>query len=182
MCHWLAKTQAVKGAPKPMHRPPPLRLAELLDQAFIQSNEASLDEDDPPCASEKAWKGCRPDEYRISYRLCDTSSRAVSSLETLVSTYDSGSSPPSLTSILVVSRSALEGQEPQDHDLEDFRILFFIPSYQTARPARLWHLGSELQAPGSAWRAQMRRLQLVSAPCLLAMTRIIEATDATSAY
>ena len=56
-----AKAQAVTRIPKSMPRPPPSRLVpELLDQAFIQSDEASLDEDDPPCASGKAQKGSPP--------------------------------------------------------------------------------------------------------------------------
>jgi hypothetical protein len=74
-----AKTLAVKRIPELMSRPPPSRLvpdSELLpvDQPFIQSDEASLDEDDPPCPSGKARKGRRPDDYRISSRPRDTSS------------------------------------------------------------------------------------------------------------
>jgi hypothetical protein len=70
-----AKTQAVKRIPKSMPRPPPSRLVpELLDQAFIQSNETSLDEDDPPWASGKARKGRRPNDYRISSWSRDISS------------------------------------------------------------------------------------------------------------
>jgi hypothetical protein len=70
-----AKTQAVKRIPKSMPRSPLSRLApESLDQAFVQSDEASLDEDDPPCASGKARKGCRPNDGRISSRTRDTSS------------------------------------------------------------------------------------------------------------
>jgi len=72
-----AKTQAVTRIPKLMRRPPPSRLVpELLDQTFIQSDEASLDEDDPPCASGKARirKGRRPNDYRISSSPRDTSS------------------------------------------------------------------------------------------------------------
>jgi hypothetical protein len=129
MCHYLAKyakTQAVKRIPKSMPRPPPSRLVpELPDQAFIQSDEASLDEDDPPCASGKARKGRRANDYRISWRQRDTSSHDCflpgdSGERVLL-----GSSPLSLTSILVVStfgRAALEGQY---HDSEDF--VFFIP-------------------------------------------------------
>jgi hypothetical protein len=65
-----AKTQAVMRIPKSMPRPPPSRLVpELLDQAFIE-----LDEDDPPCASGKAPKGGRPNDYRLSSRPRDTSS------------------------------------------------------------------------------------------------------------
>jgi hypothetical protein len=70
-----AKMQAVMRIPKSMPRPPPSRLVpELLDQAFIESDEASLDEDDSPCASGKAPKGSRPNDYRISSRPRDTSS------------------------------------------------------------------------------------------------------------
>jgi hypothetical protein len=70
-----AKTRAVKSILKSMPRPPPSRLVpESLDQVFTQSDEASLDEDDPPCASGKARKGCRPNDYRISPRPRDTSS------------------------------------------------------------------------------------------------------------
>ena len=72
-----AKTQAVKRIPESMSRPPPSRLVpELLsvDQAFIQLDEASLDEDNPPCASGKARKGRHSNDYRISSRSRDTSS------------------------------------------------------------------------------------------------------------
>jgi hypothetical protein len=70
-----AKTQAVKRIPKSMPRPPPSHLVpELLNQAFIESDEASLDEDDSPCASGKAPKGSRPNDYRISSHPRDTSS------------------------------------------------------------------------------------------------------------
>jgi hypothetical protein len=68
-----AKTQAVKRISKSMARPAPSRLVpDLLDQAFVQSDEASLDEDDPPCASGKAPKGNRPNDCRISSRPRDT--------------------------------------------------------------------------------------------------------------
>ena len=89
-----------------MPGPPPSRLVpELLEQALIQSDEASLDEDDSLCASGKAWKGRRPNDYRISSCPRDTLSPDcfLSGLETLVSAYDSGSSPLSLTSTLVGS-------------------------------------------------------------------------------
>ncbi|KAF8489535.1 hypothetical protein F5888DRAFT_1161147 [Russula emetica] len=57
------KTEAVQCIPKSMPRPLPSRLVlELLDQAFIQLYKASLDEDDPPCASGKARKGRRPND------------------------------------------------------------------------------------------------------------------------
>jgi hypothetical protein len=70
-----ATTQAVKRIPKSMPQPPPSRLVpKSLDQPFIQSDEASIDEDDPLCASGKARKGRRPNEYRISSRPRDTSS------------------------------------------------------------------------------------------------------------
>jgi hypothetical protein len=70
-----AKTHAVKRIPKSMPRPPSSRLVpELLDEAIIQSDKASLDEDDPPCASGKARKGRSPNDYRISSRPRDTSS------------------------------------------------------------------------------------------------------------
>jgi hypothetical protein len=69
-----AKTQAVKRIPKLMPRPPLSRLVpELQDQAFIHSDIASLDEDDPPCASGKVRKGRRTNDYRISSRPHDTS-------------------------------------------------------------------------------------------------------------
>ncbi|KAI0274010.1 hypothetical protein BGY98DRAFT_997080, partial [Russula aff. rugulosa BPL654] len=62
-----AKTQAVKRIPKSIPRPPPSRLVpEFLDQTFIQSDEASLDEDDPPCASSP--------NYRVSSRPRNTPS------------------------------------------------------------------------------------------------------------
>jgi hypothetical protein len=69
-----------------MPGPPPSRsssVPELLDQAFIQSDEAFLDEDDPPCASEKARKGRLPNNYRISLCPRDTPNPTVSSLGTL---------------------------------------------------------------------------------------------------
>ena len=70
-----AKTQAVKRIPKSMPQLPPSRLVpELLDEAFIQSDGAYLDEYDPPCASGKAQKGRRPNDYRISSCPRDTSS------------------------------------------------------------------------------------------------------------
>jgi len=68
-----AKTQAVKRIPKSMPRPPLSRLVpELLDQTFIHSDEASLDEDDPPCASGNVRKGRRSNDYRIPSRPHDT--------------------------------------------------------------------------------------------------------------
>jgi hypothetical protein len=70
-----AKTQIVKRITKSMPRPLPSCLVpELLDQAFIRSDEASLDEDDSPCASGKARKGRRPNDHRVSSRPRDTSS------------------------------------------------------------------------------------------------------------
>jgi hypothetical protein len=70
-----AKTQAVKRIHNSMPRPPPSHLVpELLDQVFIESDEASLDEDDPPWASGKARKGRRSDDYHISSRPRDTPS------------------------------------------------------------------------------------------------------------
>jgi hypothetical protein len=70
-----AKTLAVKRIPKSIPRPPPSRLVpELLDQAFVQPDEVSLDEDDPPCASGKARKVSRPNDYCTSSRPRDTSS------------------------------------------------------------------------------------------------------------
>ena len=69
-----AKTQAVKRVPKSMPPPPSRLVPELLDQAFTQSDEASLDEDDSPCASGKARKGRCPNDYRISSLPRDTSS------------------------------------------------------------------------------------------------------------
>ena len=70
-----AKTKAVKRIPKSIPRPPPSRLVpKLPDQAFVRSDEASLDEDDRPCASGKARKGRRPNDYSISSRPSDTSS------------------------------------------------------------------------------------------------------------
>ena len=68
-----AKTQAVKYNHKSMPRPSPRRLVpELLGQALIQLGEVSLDGDDPPCASGKARKGRRPNDYHISSRPRDS--------------------------------------------------------------------------------------------------------------
>jgi hypothetical protein len=72
-----AKTQAVKRIPKSIPGPPRSRLvSESLDQALIQleSGEEFLYEDNPPCASGKAQKGRRSNDYRISSRLRDISS------------------------------------------------------------------------------------------------------------
>jgi hypothetical protein len=70
-----AKTQAVKRILKSMPRPLLSRLVpELLDQAFIKSDDASLEEDDPPCASGKARKGRHANDHRVSSRPRDTSS------------------------------------------------------------------------------------------------------------
>ena len=72
-----AKTQAVKRITESMSRPPSSRLVpELLpmDQAFIQSGEASPNEDNSPCASGKARNGRRLNDYRISSRSRDSSS------------------------------------------------------------------------------------------------------------
>ena len=75
LTHKDAKTKAVKRIPKLIPRPPPSRfVSKLLDQAFIRPDEASLNEDDPPCASGKARKGRRPNDYSISSRPRDTSS------------------------------------------------------------------------------------------------------------
>ncbi|KAF8502909.1 hypothetical protein F5888DRAFT_1123964 [Russula emetica] len=105
-----AKTQAVKRIPKSMPQPPPSRLVpELLDKSFIRSDKASLDEDDPPCASGKARKCRSPKDYRISSRPRDTSSpdcfRVLSG-----------------NSVSGFGSAALEWQ---DHDFED--LVFFIP-------------------------------------------------------
>jgi hypothetical protein len=70
-----SKTQAVNRIPKSIPRRPPSHLVpELQDHAFFLSDEAFLDKDDPPCASGKARKGGRLNDYRISSRPCDTSS------------------------------------------------------------------------------------------------------------
>jgi hypothetical protein len=112
-----AKTQAVKHIPKSMPRLLRSRLVpELLDQALTQSDEASLDKDDPPCAPGKVRKGRRPNDIAFARVRVIHRALTVSFLETLVSAYESRSSPHLLTSILVVSslgRAALEGQ---DHD------------------------------------------------------------------
>ncbi|KAI0279645.1 hypothetical protein BGY98DRAFT_967794 [Russula aff. rugulosa BPL654] len=105
-----AKKQAVKRIPKSIPGPPRSRLvSESLDEALIQleSDEESLDEDNPPCASGKAQKGRRTNDYRISSRLRDTSSPDCFLRGDSVSSFGS---------------AALEWQ---DHDLED--IVFFIP-------------------------------------------------------
>jgi hypothetical protein len=97
----------------------------LLDQAFIQSDEASFDEDDPPNASGKARKGRRPNDYRISSRPRDTSSPDCSLPG------DSGEHVQlriiaAFTDLILVvfgfGRASLEWQE---HDFED--SVFFIP-------------------------------------------------------
>ena len=66
------KTQAVKRIPKSMPRP--CLVPGLRDQAYIPSDEASIDKGDPPCASGKARKGCRPNDYCVSSRSHDISS------------------------------------------------------------------------------------------------------------
>ena len=59
------KTKAVTCIPKSIPRPPLSHLVqELLDQAFIQPDEASLDEDDLPCASGATQKGRRANDFR----------------------------------------------------------------------------------------------------------------------
>jgi hypothetical protein len=166
----VSKIQAVKRIPKSMPQPSPSRLVPgLPDQAFIQSDEAFLDEDDLPCAPGKARKGRRPNDYHISSRLRDTVHRAltVSSLETLVSTYDSGSSPLSLTSVLVISSFGRTAREGQDHDFESF-VFFIPPDCPTSKP-----VASRSGLLGSARRAVVGAAASAGVDPL---TRVIEAT------
>ena len=141
-----AKTQAVKRIPKSIPRPPPSRLVpEFLDQTFIQSDEASLDEDDPPCASGMAQKGHSPN-YRVSSRPRNTPSpdcflpgdsgervrlRIIAAFADI---------------ILVVSSSGCAALEGQGHDFEDF-VFFIPPDCPTSTP-----VASRKQA--SSWKRQ----------------------------
>jgi hypothetical protein len=122
-----AKTQVVKRISKSMPRSPPSRLVpELLDQASVQSDEASLDEGDLPCTSGKARKGRGANDNRISSRQRDTSSPdCFLPGDSGEHVHDSGSSPLSLTSIFVVSSFGRAPPKWQDHDFEDF--VFSIP-------------------------------------------------------
>jgi hypothetical protein len=137
-----AKTQAVKRILKSIPRPPPSHLVlDLLDQAFVQPDEASLDEDDPPCASGTAQKGHRPNDYRIS-----SCPRNTPSPDCFLPG-DSGERvqlmimPHSLTSILVVSSFGHASLDGEDHDFEDF-VFFIPPDCPTSTP-----VASMKQAP-----------------------------------
>ncbi|KAF8502934.1 hypothetical protein F5888DRAFT_1125764 [Russula emetica] len=144
-----AKTLAVKRIPKSIPRPPPSRLVpELLDPAFVQPDEVSLDEDDPPWASGEARKVRRPNDYCTSSRPRDTSSPDC---------FLSGDSVSSF------GRAALEGQ---DHNFEDF---FIPPDCPTSTPVASRKRASRKCSAGSGAAS-------ASVDPSLATTRVIEAT------
>ena len=116
-----AKTQAVKYNHKSMPRPSLRRLVpELLGQALIQLGEVSLGGDILRVLLERHGKAAAPMTTTFP-RVCGIHrALIVFSLETLVSAYDSGILPFSLTSIMAVSSSG-------DASLKVNGFVFSIP-------------------------------------------------------
>jgi hypothetical protein len=163
-----AKTQAVKRIPKLIPRPPPRLVPELQDHAFFLSDEAFLDKDDPPCASGKARKGGRPNDYRISSRPRDTPSPDCSLPG------DSGKHVrfrmiAAFTDLtLVVPSIGCAAVEGQDHDFEN--CAFFIPlDCPTSTPVASKKRASRKRSAGSGGATS------ACADLQLATTRVIQA-------
>jgi hypothetical protein len=101
---WLdAKTQAVRRIPKSMPRPPPFTFSPGVAEASNYSIGQGLSTETILRASlEMHWKAAARTTVASAWYIKPWP--FVFLLETLVNTYDSGSSPLSLTSILVVSQ------------------------------------------------------------------------------